>query len=275
MFLLSSVERLRRYIGVDSNKDNDRLLHTFLAAASNNIQNFVGRNLELSVRLEYFDIDAVKLEFFPKAVPVVSIVSVKHDITGLFDGNETDLSDYHVGANNESIVLDFAQTKAPRSLRVTYKGGEAVHGTQSEYVITGVEGTFQANKFVTGVTSGAKGIVVSQTSGPTLKLENLYGTFQEDETLNESDTEGSTANGTTANLSSITNQSLAEKIPEYALAAEMEVKYMYTRRDAFHITSIQKEGSAFRSTEARRRTDFFMLQPEVRSLLLPYRRYFF
>lgn len=271
MFVLSSLQRLRRYLDVDDNVKNNRYLTNFLYSASREIQAFVNRELESKLRTEYFDVDAPgRIEFFTKAVPVTSITSIDHDTTGLFSGSESSLTDFYPGTDGRSVVLDHPVSVGPKAIKVVYTGGEATHGTQSAWAVVSTSG-FAAGKFVFGQTSGAWGIIVS-ASGTTMVIDVLSGAFIEGETIAESDTEGGASTGDTTTLSSIDAQSLAEKIPEYAMAAEMQIRQTFTRRDTFEMTEINKEGAKYWTTPSGIGRHWGLTR-EVRSMVQQFRRY--
>ena len=222
--------------------------------------------MESKSRTEYFDIlGAWQIEFYPKANPVTAITSIAHDSTGLFTGSESTLTNHYIGLNGDSIVLDNPTTIGRKVLELVYTGGVAVHGTQSTFTLTS-PGVFVANQFVWGSTSGAWGIVKS-FSTPTIVVENLYGVFEDGEVLNQAAKEGANAgDGVTGTISAITAQSLAEQFPEYTTAVEMQIRYLYRRKDNFELASTQKDGQRYKEKAPAFGTHEG-LQPEVRSAI--------
>ena len=273
MILLSSLHRLRRYLEVDDKPENNRLITNFLTSSSREIQRYVGRELLSQSRTEYFDIEAVgQMEFWPEAVPLSAITSIEYDSTGLFTGSETTLSNFYIGAGSNSFVLDVPQAMGKRVLKIVYTGGVATHGTRSTFTVSSA-GVFVADKFVFGSTSGAWGIVVSLTASVTLIVETLYGVFEAAEVLNQAAKEGASAgDGVTATLDTITAQSLAEQIPEYATAVEMQLRYLMRRKDNFELASTQKEGQRYNENAPMFGTHEG-LQREVRSTIQHLVRY--
>jgi len=266
MLLLSSLLRLRRYLDVEDKPENNRLITNFLTSTTREIQQYVGRELELKSRTEYFDIEAAfQLEFWAKAQPITAITTIKHDSTGLFNGGESTLSDFYIGIDELSFVLDTPQQPGRKALELVYTGGLSAHGTQSTFVLT-TPGAFVADKFVFGSDSQAWGIIKS-FSTPNIVVENLYGIFEDGEVLNQAAKEGAKiGDGITGTISSITAQSLAEASPEYAQAVEMQIRYMVRRQDNFELASTQKDGQRYRENGPQFGTHEG-LQPEVRSML--------
>ena len=119
LLLLSSYQRMRRYCADASNQsgaltdsvDLRRDFQRWIYAVSKLVENYLQRELWLGERVQYFDVDYHLREFYPKAIPIQSIVAVKHDPTGLFSGAEWTLvkdQDVYIGTNERSIVLRLA-----------------------------------------------------------------------------------------------------------------------------------------------------------------------
>ena len=271
MFALSSVERLRRFVGQSSSTTNDRLLLQYLGAVSKNIASFCCRDFQLTSHTEYFDTESETLEYFLRGLPVSSITSAYYDSTGLFDGSESQLSDPHPGSGGRSVVLPVDQPDALRALRVIYVGGLAAHGTRNTLALTGVAGTFVAAYFVKGSLSGASGIIYATTAATPISIEVLAGAFEVGDVLTMQTSEGGAdVGGVTATVSAITAPALCELYPELTLACEAEVKYWVTHKDFLESTQATTT-PGFRPTGAVQTKS--IIRPETRSLVSSFKAY--
>lgn len=270
--LLSSVDRCLFYTGLENTVANKAKILGWLTPVSKRIELWLNRELELVSRTEYFNTDAYRREYFPRAIPITSITSVYSDQFGAYDGGESQQTDFYIGTYNDSLVLRVPVYEAPKGLRLIYTGGEATHGTRSVYTMSA--GGFTSGRYVLGGTSGAVGIV--RSAGPSLTVENLYGIFEVGETLTEYTTiDLATASGVSATLSAVVTRSLAESNPVYARAAEIEVRFMEKHSHDFEAVTTQNEGVQRRATTSDRFAAigaFYDLQPETKALLEPYRR---
>jgi hypothetical protein len=140
-------------------------------------------------------------------------------------------------------------------------------------------GTFVAGKFVTGQMSGATGIVVSFVSDSSMVIDNLGGVFEVGEILTMQDTEGGPDAGPTTQVTSITSQSFVEQFPDIAMACEMQTRFDMQHKFTFELTEINKEKTVrlkpSDSFEPSMLNTYMGIRSEVRSLLLPYRRFDF
>lgn len=278
MLLLSSYERLRRYI---SDEDGTALtdstglkreLNNWIASVSWEVENYLNRNLQISSRTEYFDVDFAQKEFWPKAIPISSITSVTEDFTGEWDGTgENTLSNYFIGSENDSVVLDgiLPNTRLmQKALRIVYTGGLAYHGTRSTFTVTGASGTWGSSSFVGGVTSGALGLYVDSSS-TSITIDTLYGIFQDGEQVFETDEDISTVGDAQATISALTQQCLTETYPDIVRAAEMEIRYRYKHKHDFETVGNARDATNLRRAGTQKNLPF---QQEVISILEPYRR---
>ena len=270
--LLSSVERVSRFLCVDLSTANKRILNNYLLAVSNQIEAYLGINFELVERTEYFDIKNVEREFWLTGVPLSSITNVYHDSDGFFDGAETTLttSEFHAGKDNRSIVLDYSLIPGKRALKVVYIGGVSSTATKSTFAISSVLGTFVKDKYITGSVSGAVGIIQTTTAATSIQINTLYGKFVVGETLTMQNDEGGTdVVNVSAVISSITVQSLSEILPEVFLACDIQLRYNIKTKDDFELTNVDKDGTTRRPSQHYLTYDgkFNDLQPEVRSMI--------
>jgi len=276
LFALSSLERLRRYTDLDDTTANNRLLSLYLTLTSRNIEKYCSTSFQKKSRTEYFDVKGNRIAYFPSAIPVSSITSVYSDTTGLYSGGESALSDYYIGVDDRSVVLDYPQVNGKKALRLIYTGGISEHGTQSIFTLSGVSGTFTKDRFINGSISGAVGIVAATTAASPITINTLYGVFEIGDVLAVSTTEGGTAiSNISATIATITQQSLAEVAPEVNMACEFEVRYMFQHKDNFEDDSTSRDSSSFSTRKnSSEILSQFILQPHTRSLLQGYRRYF-
>jgi hypothetical protein len=226
-------------------------------------------------RTEYFNVRINETEFWVNAIPISSITSVKHDLDGEFNGNESDLSDFYIGRGDRSVVLDYAVTPGKKVLQIVYTGGSSSQPTKSTFAISSPSGTFLKDKFARGSISGAVGIICANSTGTSIQIDNLYGTFVVGDVLAMQNTEGGTdVGGIAATIDSITVQSLAEVLPEVPLACEMQIRYNVKTKENFELTGIEKDKTSRRANQEQLtfRGAFQDLQPEVRSMLNKHRR---
>ncbi len=272
--LLSSVNRLYRYIGDDSGQltasaINTRILTDWLTAVSARIEQWLDRSVQIAERVEYADATYQRTVYPVKAYPIVSVASVKEDSGGLFDGSESTLTDTTVDSNNAAVVLDAPLSyTAPRAVQMTYTGGMAYHPVNSVFSHTVLGGTFTAGNYVSGDLSGAMGLLKAVATA-SLTVENYYGVFEAGETLTQYSDEGlATATGTTGTLVAISRQSLSEAYPALVRAAELEVRYLWKHKHDFENDSTSPEGNSRR----RGGEESYDLQPETKSMLGGLRR---
>jgi hypothetical protein len=235
---------------------------------SDRIETYLDRDLETTSYPEYFDVLEGQTEFFVKAYPISSITSVKSDSTGEFDGDESDETNYHIGAQENSIVLDTPVIPGRRVLQVVYTGGLATHGVNSVFEITVGSGALVAGKWVEGRTSNAVGYIQS-LSGTTLTVEVLYGIFQDGEIIDEKNSESGNANGDYVTINSVTSRGLAEAYPVIVEACELQIRYIDDHRSDFENQSTIK-GQTTRRALSDQSPDG--LVDEVRNMLRPYKR---
>jgi len=278
--ILSSYERLRRYIGDDSDIGgysdsaiNKRLLLTWLGSVSDRVEQHIKRSLESVSRTVYFDIGYAQKEFWVLGVPVASITSIKTDADGMFTGDESTLdnSEYHIGTEGNSVVLlsNAFRTSSivNRGVQVAYTGGLAVNAVRSIFVVPSTT-DWVVGQFCIGSSSDAVGIVKTVTGTTGLTIEVLYGIFEVAETIgaytNEDD-ETAVA-GTSTTITSKSQTALCESYPAIVGAVEGEIRYMWKHKLDFEDNSSQRDGETIRRPSDSRAK----LQLETRLLLEPY-----
>lgn len=274
--LLTSFERIRRYIGDDEgnikadNTVNRRELIGWISSVSNRIEKYLNRSIKIQGRTEYFDVSYRRRSYFPEAYPILSVGPVDFDSTGLWDGSEDTLTtdEYYIGSESNTIELVYGKDFIrKRGARIAYTGGLAYNGTKSIFAVNS-GASFSTGTFVEGEDSLAMGIV-SATGNTSLTVDNLYGIFEADEVINEySDEDRTTATSVTANITAITQQSLAEAYPDISRAAEVEIRYMWKHKNDFENNTTTPDGVSTRGNDTK-----YTLQPETRALLSPYVRY--
>jgi len=261
-------------LALKDNLQHKRRFLTLISSVSNRVENFLNRTLELKSYTEFRDSLPNTVEYFLQGVPITSITSVHEDNTGLFSGSETAETDFYIGKEFTSIVLDSPVVPAKKGLRFIYTGGLAVSGVQSTYVLSS-EGSpaLVKDNFVIGGDSLTQGKVVSKT-GTTIVIEVLYGVFEVGEIIQGHTSEGTNdiISGATATLDSVTTLSLAESFPDIVEATELEIRYMDDHKSDFENVATSKAGTS-RGSLLNRDSDRaeYDLLPEVRSLLTPHR----
>jgi hypothetical protein len=273
-FLLTSYERMRRYLAAETSDalvdgvNPRRELLGWIGSTSAMIESYCNRNFLIASYTEYFDVNYKQIEFFLKATPISSITSIYYDITGLFTGSESALSDYYIGTNDRSIVLATAERESKRGLRVIYTGGFGTDAVKSVFTGT-ITGTFTVGKFANGGTSYAKGIIRAVTA-TTLTIEVLYGTFEVGETITEWGTESAIGASTAIMVvTADTSRAICENYPDLVRATEMQIRYLYKNKLRFEDTAISKDGQSTRNFTT---VSPLGLQPEVLQMLADYRR---
>jgi hypothetical protein len=241
----------------------------WINTVSSRIEQYLNRAVQIAATTEYFDPAYGQKEFFPKAFPITALTSVYYDSTGLWTGSETEITNCFIGTNSRSVCLPAFVGNEKNSIRIIYTGGLTSHGTNSTYAISTSAGTWHTGKYVKGSSSSAMGIVRT-ASATSLTVEVLYGVFQAAETITEMDSEASVGSAdAVATISSVTTSSLAETYPDITTACEMQVRYMWQNRYNFEKSSVQKDGVSQRPQVLDIQLP---LQPEVISLLSPYKR---
>lgn len=280
LLLLTSYERMLRYLGsvngdaltsaISARRDIERWIPT----VSQQIENYLNTGLYLESRTEYFDALYNQKEFFVKGSPATILTSVKEDSSGLFEGAESTLTDCYIGVNGRSVCLPRAMSYThPHSIQIVYTGGLATSAYRTVFSVTPEAGkTWVLNKYVSGNTSGACGIVRAiGTSQLSLTIELLYGTFEVAETITMQDSEGTTGSAdATAVIVSRTTTALCETAPDIVLAAEIQIRYNYTYRLGFENASVSKDSQTIKRAESA--SGLMILQPEAQVLLDAYVR---
>lgn len=273
---LTSLKRLYRYIGgedsLTESTANDKILLGWIVSVSARIEKYLNRLVEKKERTQYFDTTYNRNVYYPDAIPIDSISTVKDDWSGLFNGSETELTDFYPGSDYESIVLDYPVPHVTkRGLQVVYTGGMAENPTRSTFAVTGKSGGWTAGNFAEGQTSLAMGEIISSTSD-SITIDNYYGAFQESETVLEQETEGDVGGASgTAVISSITSQSLVEAYPDIARACELECRWMWKHRMDFENQSTLDGGVSRRFSKDVNIP--YKLQPETMAMLARHVRY--
>ncbi len=277
--LLTSYERLRRYLGDNSNiggltdsSMNKSLLLTWAYSISDRVEKYLHRSIETTSRTKYFDVGYNVHEFWVQGIPVSSITSVKLDASGLFSGDESTLStsdEYYIGTESNSVVLvsnPFRTSQViNRGVQIVYTGGLATNGTYSVFAVASVT-SWAVGNFCIGVTSNTVGIVRA-VGAASLTVEVLYGVFEVGETIEQYATENRVAAATASTtLSSKTSTALCESHPAITGAVEVEIRYMWKHKHDFEDDSTQRDGTTGRRPSAAKPN----LQPETRMLLEPY-----
>lgn len=281
MILLTSYERMRRYLAnADGTALTDtparkQLITNLITAASKQIEKFLNRDIEITNKTEYFDVNSEKeIEYFAAAYPISELTDVYIDSTGLWNGsNESELDDCYIGTKNDSIVLPVQPPIVGRkALRARYKGGLAHDGVKTLFNVSNVVGTWTSGEFIKGESSFAVGLI-RNLSATALSVENLYGIFEDAETLNAYTSESMTATiGFSATVDEVAEVSLAESYPDIVRACEMQVRYMFKHKDDVELTGTNRDSTNSRreGNDAPARSGG--LTREAIGLLLPYRK---
>ena len=276
--LITSLDRVYSYIGdVNGNLTrttfNNRLLLDWITSISSRVERYLNRKIEIKSRTEYFEVSYNRIKYYPIATPIQSVSSVYVDSTGIFDGSESEYTgdDYYLDTHSQSIVLSSPEKyRAARGLKIVYTGGLAEYAVKSTFAISSKSGTFTNGYYVVGSNSNAVGKLVSSTENSVV-INNLYGIFEVGDTITVQELEDSADIGSpTANIESITIQSLAESHPDIVRAAEIEIRYMWA-----HKMDLENIGTNADGTTLRRSSGKYILQPETRAYLDPYKKYLY
>ena len=297
--LLTSVEKcafylrkdpgLGRVAGVNEDSDDQRRTRQsileWIISISQSFQYFCKREFLIQSRIQYFNTDLPRQEFFPNAVPIVSISDLSNDPLGLFTGGESvvDPTNYRINAQGRSFETVFPILIGGRnSTRLTYLGGLAYHGTQSTFTLSGVTGAANISSglaagsmFAEGTTSGAIARVIAyDDTAKSIVLDNRQGVFLETENLTfQSAVYAQDIPSTGATIASIDRQSLAEAFPDIGRALQMELRYM-EKHEFDHEN--QADGGKYGATRRPRLTDsdiLLPLQEETMAILQNHVRY--
>ncbi len=247
---LTSLRRIRTLVVgqqtdiLTLNLNNNRLLEMWIDSVSGMIEKFLDRTLKSQAYTEYFPLTNGRTRFWVKGTPITTLTSVYEDSSGEWEGSESELTDSFTDENGNSANIPFTLNYAGvKNIRVIYTGGLATHPVNSTYTID--SGTFTTGKFVIGSTSGAVGVVVSQ-SGTALTIEDYYGTF-DNELITEYDNEDATSpTGETATISAVTASSLLRVAPEIVMAAENQIRFMWEHTTDFENNGTNRDGATLR-----------------------------
>ena len=270
MLDLTSYERIINHLEVKETLDNRRLVLNWISTASQRVQDFLQRDLEIIAdRIEYSDVQPNQMAFMVQAFPIISIASVESDQLGLFTTSISQY-DYHPSFEGSSIELQFPILEGRRALKYTYTGGLTYHATQSIYVLSSVTNLAVGN-YLEGQSSYAVGKIKSINS-TSVTVEVLLGKFQSGEDLNSWNSKDLTGavSGFSGVISSVTRRCLAEEYPTIVTAVEMEIRFMKQHKLDFENVSSGKEGTRRRA--GRFESDTSELQPEVERMLYRYKR---
>lgn len=291
---LSSLERVAFYLNKDIgrgrvagiNNDTDiqrrtrRSLLGWILEVSAGFQNYCQREFLVAERIQYFDVSGPKMEYFPTAVPVLSISEVANDPLGLFNGGEWILTpdqDYHLSQTARSIAMVFnVLIYGNRSLRITYTGGLAYDAVNSTYTVSNETGgtNILPGYYAFGATSEAIGRVVSyNSSSHQLVLASVAGVFGLEALTFQPAIYSQDIAGTAATISAIGRQSLVEAYPDLAQAINTEVRHMEKHEFDFEN---QADGGKLGATRRPPETNsdrLFTFQPETLRVLDNHRRY--
>lgn len=269
--LLTSYERLRRFLCLDDTAENRRLLRRLISSVSVQVESYLNFSFKKEEYTEYFNADnEERIEYFTKT-KVNSITNVYTDHTGLYT-SPAELSDPFIGLNNNSICLQSPINVGKKALKCVYNGGIAENTSLNDMVISDITGTFLQDKFVTGETSGAVGIIHS-IDDTDLVVDVLYGIFEVGESLTMQSTESTTnVSGVGAVIDSV-NSSLIEICPDVVEGVEYQCRYELDCARNFEQSTIKQD------EVTRRETTFTHLnltntnlQPEVIGKISRYKR---
>jgi len=275
---LTNIDRMLRYIAgnndqVVSDYKVERNLQQFISSSSNNIINWLDREIEIKERTEYKSVGYRQKIYDLKAYPVTSISSVYIDSQGLHNGDgdsELDEDSYTLNEHGDKLVLNETQYFTHnRGLRVTYTGGLAYTCARSTYSITNTSGltSISSGLYCVGDDSGAVSVVYNSDTD-TLVLDNLYGSYDTGETVTMYMDEPKTISaGVSTTLSTCEIKSLAESNPEIVAACENEVYYRWKNKGQFENSSTQKDGTSTRGDRLPK------LRPETIMMLIQHKRF--
>lgn len=290
---LTSLARLKAYLGINHEKEDGVLLR-LISTASSQIQKWLRRQdgIELKSRTQYFSPSAGQASITVDFYPIASITSIYLDSTGLWTGNQTLVpsTDYLISEDGRTIVfingLLYQNTPRPlsnfqvypKSVRIIYTAGLATSPCNSAWTTSADSGgTMAEDNYIQGETSRALGKIIDRQAG-TIEYECLYGVFEAGESIAEYDSiisegggecqpDGPT--GVTATLTAATSVSLAESNTDLVTACEMHVRYYRSNRDNFENVNVIQDGVT-RSSRSELGKDYFSL-PEIRDILDTYK----
>ena len=273
---LTSLRRVRTFVVgeqsdlLTSSLNNNRLLEMWISGVSGMIERYLDRSLKSQAYTEYFSLTPGRVRFWVKGTPVTTLTSVYEDPEGLWEGNESQITDPFTDEYGNSVNIPFALSyEGVKAIRIIYTGGLATHPVNSTYAVT-TSDSFSAGNFVIGSTSGAVGVVVSEASG-SLTIEDYYGEFIVGETLTEYTGEDATgATGSTATLDSVTTASLLRSYPELVMGAENQIRYMWKHTTDFENDGTNRDGATLRRGAMKNMP--WPLQRETVELIQSYRR---
>jgi hypothetical protein len=256
-----------------------RSLIQWATSISTSFQHYLGREILIAEREEYFDVPGNGQSYFVRGVPIVEILRVQNDPTGQFTGSEWTLTagtDYYPGETGTYLQIWVNMLiGGSRFLRVKYRGGMAHHPVNSKYLVSAEEtpASIQAGRYVYGNSSESQGKIISYDADThLLVVEAIVGIFTPGETLTfQASQGGQDIPDTSAVLDEVREWSVAERFPDLDQALLIELRYMQKTQMTFENTSSGGPmGSSYRHTVGDRRAVLF--QPETLAILNRYRR---
>lgn len=274
MLLLSSFDRAFRFACVEDTPKNRRFITQYIYSVSQQIQDYLDTEFALEQRIEFFNIEGTEREFWLGAIPITILTEVSSSFDGLFDASSFVLSDPYIGKDGNSVVIQFTEVRGKKTIRVTYTGGVATTATISTFAINSIIGSFLVGKFARGIDSGAVGII-KKFSSTSIDIDNLYGVFGLEKITMQTTEGGDDVPGIEATITSITNQSFAEQLPEVTQAVDIQIAYNLRVKDTIELKSINKDKTVRRDDKLPMEVQgqYANLQPEVTSLIQKHRRY--
>lgn len=289
---LTSLARLKAYLGINHEKEDGVLLR-LISTASSRIRKWLRREdgIELVSRTEYWSPYNGQTAFYTKAYPISSITSIYTDTSGLWSGSQSLIAstEYFISEDGKRVIFPngvYYQNQLegskfgifPKSVRIIYTAGLAASPCNSTWTTSADSGgTMTEGYYIQGETSRAVGKIIDRQAG-TIEYECLYGVFEASETITEYQSiessgggflEMKNETGVSATLTAATATSLAESYTDLVTACEMHVRYYRTNRDNFENINVLNDGVT-RSSRSELGKDYFSL-PEIRDLLDTYK----
>lgn len=258
---LTTLTRAKAACVVGSTTDHDDRIRQLITSVSAMIETYLGRHIEEKSRTGIYDVEPGQQLIFLRGYPVKTVTSYKEDISREFSGSAIDSSNYYTDAGRGAIDFDkYALLWGPGVFQAVYVGGMAP--TTIRMTVAGTpSGSYTASEVVTDGTLDGRGTFVSQTAS-SITFDVTSGTFGVGNTIT-----GATSTRTTV-ITSITTEPLIHKFSDVVLAAELQIAYMWQRRNVVGTQTLSADGASI-SLEL----PSFELLPGVKALLSRHKSY--
>jgi hypothetical protein len=267
---LTTLARVKRLINFEPDSDgvvttkHDALLKDLIRATSKEIERspLFNRFINIEARTEKFNVISGQKTFTLKAAPISATANIEIRNILARQGIDVELSELYYDINYERGIITFDYDLIPGNgaLQIKYTGGLAISTDRLISTISGRQG-LDIGDTVTGALSEAQGEIIG-VSETEIVIAITYGEFQENELVVK---DGDDASYCTLVL--FTQIPLVMAYEDLAHACDLQVKFLFMRKDEIGLKSVSDQGGSITSYEKQD------LLPEVKRILSAYKRF--